>query len=266
MKYYTYTLDMIFLNFLAIIILILCFIIVIPIYGNPLIITNIPLMLSTCILYLILHEIIHYFGFIINKNIDRKKVVMGAELEQGILYCMCKQEIQKKDILMSIYAPLTIIGFVTLIIGMLLRLDLLILLSIINISSSIGVIVMGSFIMKLPKNTKYLDLDDPTSFTLISKEDLKNYKFKGIVLKEEGKYNKNICAKNFNKINISKGSKITLIVLIIIIIGGLLWKKVIIIISIIVLILVAVGSIFFLKDKENEVKIDELRHNKRLTL
>lgn len=222
MKYYTYTLDMIFLNFLAIIILILCFIIVIPIYGNPLIITNIPLMLSTCILYLILHEIIHYFGFILNKNIDRKKVVMGAELEQGILYCMCKQEIQKKDILISIYSPLVLIGIITLIIGMIFKLDLLILLSIINISSSIGDIVMGSFIMKLPKNIKYLDLDDPTSFTLISKEDLKNYKFKGIVLKEEGKYNKNICPHNFEKISISKGSKITLIILLlIIIIGGL---------------------------------------------
>ncbi len=43
-------------------------------------------------------------------------------------------------------------------------------------------------------------------------------------------------------------------------------KKVIIVISIIVLILVAVGSIFLLKDKENEVKLDELRHDKRLTL
>lgn len=43
-------------------------------------------------------------------------------------------------------------------------------------------------------------------------------------------------------------------------------KKVIIVISIIVLILVAVGSIFLLKDKENEVKLDELRQDKRLTL
>lgn len=214
MKYYTYTLNMTFLNFLAIILFVLCFIVVIPIYGNALVISNIPLMLSSCILYLILHEIIHYLGFVINKNIDKKNVVMGALLEEGVMYCMCKQQINKKDLLISIYAPLTIIGFITLIIGMTYKLDLLILLSIINISSSIGDIIMGAFMLKLPKEIKYLDLDDPTSFTILSKENLDDFKFKGIILKEQGKYTKNICAKDFKKIKISKVSIIVLIIII----------------------------------------------------
>ena len=128
MKYYNYTLKIGILNILSIILFILCFIIVVPIYG-VITLTNIPLMMILSILYLMLHEVVHYIGFIINKEVNSKNIVMGAELEKGIFYCMCKQKISKKTILISIFAPLTTLGFITLIIAMIFKLDLLIFLS-----------------------------------------------------------------------------------------------------------------------------------------
>jgi hypothetical protein len=222
MKIYSYTLNMILLNILSILLFILCFIIVIPIYGDALVITNISLLISLSIIYLILHELIHYLGFIIDKKVDRKKVVLGAELEKGIMYCMCKTKIDKKNILISIFAPLLSISIITLIIGMYFHLDMLIFLSIMNIASSIGDIIMGLFILKLPKDIKYIDLDDTTSFYIISNKDLKKYKFPGIIFKEEKKYDDKICAKDYKKIKISKTSIIIFLVLLIIIIGGLI--------------------------------------------
>ena len=145
MKYYNYALKIGILNILSIILFILCFIIVVPIYG-VITLTNIPLMMILSILYLMLHEVVHYIGFIINKEVNSKNIVMGAELEKGIFYCMCKQKISKKTILISIFSPLTTLGFITLIIAMFFKLDLLIFLSILNISGSIGDIIMGLFI------------------------------------------------------------------------------------------------------------------------
>ena len=222
MKIYSYTLNMVLLNIMSIILFILCFIIVIPIYGEGLVINSVPLLLSLSIIYLIAHEFIHYLGFIINKNIDRKKVVLGAELEKGILYCMCKTKISKKNILISVFAPLVTIGIITLIIGIYFHLDMLIFLSIMNIASSIGDIIMGFFILRLPKDISYVDFDDTTSFYIISKEDISNYKFPGIILKDQKNYKEEMCAKDYTKIKVSKTSMITFIILLIIIIGGLI--------------------------------------------
>ena len=94
MKYYNYTLKIGILNILSIILFILCFIIVVPIYG-VITLTNIPLMMILSILYLMLHEVVHYIGFIINKEVNSKNIVMGAELEKGIFYCMCNHKISK---------------------------------------------------------------------------------------------------------------------------------------------------------------------------
>ena len=210
MKYYNYTLKIGILNILSIILFILCFIIVVPIYG-VITLTNIPLMMILSILYLMLHEVVHYIGFIINKEVNSKNIVMGAELEKGIFYCMCKQKISKKTILISIFAPLTTLGFITLIIAMIFKLDLLIFLSILNISGSIGDIIMGLFIMFLPKDIMYLDLDDSTSFTLLCKEDINDRKFIGIQLLNSGEYKESMKAKDYTKFKVSKLSYIIII-------------------------------------------------------
>lgn len=217
MKYYTYTLKMIPLNILCFILMVLCFLVTSIIYG-PLEIKNVPLALVFGVMYLMLHEIIHYIGFIINKEVNKDNVVMGAELEKGVLYCMCKQKIHKKTILISIFAPLTIIGIITMIIGMIFKIDMLIFLSIINISGAIGDIVMGLFIISLPKDLIYLDLDDCTSFTLLCKEDISKKEFIGIKLVEDGIYNEKIKAHDMKKIKISKLSYFVLFIIIVLLI------------------------------------------------
>ena len=68
-----------------------------------------------------MHEIIHGIAFMLFKDVQNKKVTFGAKLESGIFYCMCKQNITKKVILTSLLFPLTIIGIITLIIGMILN-------------------------------------------------------------------------------------------------------------------------------------------------
>ena len=73
---------------------------------------------------------------------------------------------------------------------------------------------------------KYLDLDDCTSFTVTSKEDLTKTKVLGIKLTDTGIYDKNkMYSKNKKKLTITKPSYIILIIiailLIINVIGGI---------------------------------------------
>ena len=50
--------------------------------------------------------------------------------------------------------------------------------------------MMYIFMKKLPKDIKYLDLDDPTSFTIISEKDIGNIKTLGLKLIDKGIYDK----------------------------------------------------------------------------
>ncbi len=61
---------------------------------------NTHLFLSLVILfvYLIIHELLHGFSYIIH-GANPKKVVFGACLEKGVFYCLCKQNISRKNIL-----------------------------------------------------------------------------------------------------------------------------------------------------------------------
>lgn len=221
MKCYKYTLNMGMLNFIAILLFFICLFIVGFIYGE-IVIHNPVMLVSLGMLYFILHELVHYVGFIINKEVKSKNVVLGAEIEKGVLYCMCKQEIHKKTIMISIFAPLVVMGIITLIIGMYFHLDLLIILSITNISGSTGDLMMGLFLLKLPKDIKYIDFDDCTSFCILSKKDLTKYKMLGIKFIESIPYTKDIGPKDFKKISISKTSLWIFIILIIItIVGGI---------------------------------------------
>ena len=220
-KYYTYTLDTVVLNILAFIVAIILIILVSLTYPSGFFYIDMNGFMLM-ILWLILHEIIHMIGFMSSKDVKKENITTGMFLEKGIFYCMCKQEIPKKVILFSLLLPLTTIGIITLILGYIFSSSLLVFLSVINISGCIGDIMMTIFMLKLPKDIKYLDLDDPTSFTIISKEDISNVKVMGIVKKESGIYDKeNMYAKNKKKIDISKMSLIMLIVIIVLYIATL---------------------------------------------
>ncbi len=70
----------------------------------------------------------------------------------------------------------------------------------------------------MPKDICYLDLDDTTSFTILSKEDLSKTRYFSLKLEKYGKYSDNVKAKDYTKIKVSKSSKWIFIILIIFII------------------------------------------------
>lgn len=220
MKYYKYTMNMNTFNVLSIILFIPLFIIIsiLKLWNH----VNIDFFILY-FLWMFLHELLHGIGFSINKDINHKNIVYGAALEKGILYCMCKQEIKKKNIIISLLFPFTFIGIVTFFLGLIINNPTLQLLSLFNIIGSIGDLVMFFDFTKLPE-FNYLDLDDCTGFVLTSKKDLSKYKLFGIKLIEKGKYNNLEKAKNYKKINITKLSIYTFIILIAILIIKILLK------------------------------------------
>lgn len=198
-KYYTYKLNPVSLNILCIIIFIPLFII----NYKPINFTFISLILV--VFWFILHEFIHGLGFMIYAN--PKNINYGVELEKGIFYCMCKERISKKGIMVALLLPLFIIGLFTYFIGIIFNLYFLTFLSIINIAGSVGDIVMSLFILKLPNDISYVDLGDTTSFTIISKRDLKQFKMIALKLEKTGDYKK-ATSKTNKIITISKISKV----------------------------------------------------------
>ncbi len=227
-NYYTYTFDMKWLNILAII---LFLIISIPIYlleknQNLIIHLDMIELFLAMFFYLILHELFHGIGFLLIKDVKLKNITLGISLEKGVFYCMCKKNISKKDILISLSLPVVFLGILTLIIGIIINSYELIFLSILNITSSIGDIMMIIYFFKCPNDIIYLDLDDCTSFTVISKHDVSRKKVLGIILKEKGIYTKEMQSHDQRKIIISKPSYflISLILFLIVfkIVGGIM--------------------------------------------
>ena len=170
-NYYTYTFEMKWLNILAII---LFAIISVPIYlleknQNLTIHLELIELFLAMFFYLILHELFHGIGFLRIKGVKLENITLGISLEKGVFYCMCKKNIGKKDILIALSLPVICLGLITLFIGLIIHSYEIIFLSILNITSSIGDIMMIIYFLKCPNDIIYLDLDDCTSFTVISK-------------------------------------------------------------------------------------------------
>lgn len=209
MKYYKYVMDMKVFNILSIFLFFPLFIII-YLLGLS---TKIDLyFLVYYFLWMFLHEILHGIGFLLNKNIDESNVVFGVCLEKGILYCMCKQEIGKKQIIISLLFPFIFIGVVTFFVGIILNNSMLQLLSLFNIVGCIGDLFMFFFFVRLP-DFSYVDLDDCTGFVLVSNNDLKRYKFIGLKCIESGDYKNLGKASNFKRINVSKFSYVVFFVI-----------------------------------------------------
>lgn len=174
------------------------------------------LLLPTMIFYFMLHEIFHAVGYVIH-GADFKKITFGMELEKGVFYCLCKQDIKRNTILLSLIYPLFFIGFVTYIIAIIFNLDILLLLSIINISGAAGDIMYFMFIVKLNKDVLFSEMDDGTSFVLQNIDDVNKYKHFG--LEYCGVIDK-VKRKDFKKLYVSKLSFVVLIVCIVLLFVG----------------------------------------------
>ena len=160
--------------------------------------------------YMVLHELLHAFSYRIH-GAKGKNITFGVHLEKSILCCLCKQDITKKNICISLLYPFFFIGIVTYIVAAVFRLPMLFLLSIFNLGGCIGDLIMFIFISRLPKDIKYAEFDDPTSFAILSSTDLSRKKPFG--LKYEGKKEK-LEQKDKKKIRISRMSIAFIFVLI----------------------------------------------------
>jgi len=212
MKYYRYSMDMVKLN-------IFCLILFIPIFifiyflGYGTYVNLITLIIY--FLWMFLHEFLHGIGFSLSKGIDHKNIVYGANLEKGIFYCMCKELISKKNIMISLMFPFVFIGVLTLILGFVIDSPMLIILSLFNIAGCAGDIAMFYSFLFLP-SFKYVDLDDCTGFILVSDNDLTKNKLFGMNLVEVGDYDDKCKAHDYKKFTISKLSWIIFIIMIVI--------------------------------------------------
>lgn len=136
---------------------------------------NFVIFLILYIFYMILHELLHSVAYIF-MGAKYDKVIYGAALEKGVLYCLCKQNISKKNILISLLAPFISIGIVTFIISFVISSPYLLFLSIFNLSGCAGDVIMFLFISRLSKDIEFSEFDDPISFGLYSDKDLSRVK------------------------------------------------------------------------------------------
>ena len=187
MKAYIYKFNLGMANLFSIVILVLLIVLTYFITGEfP--IRYYPFLMTTMILYFILHEILHGIGYMIS-GAKPKNVYFGIALEKGILYCLCRQEVKKKCILTSLQMPFTVIGLITYIVGIIIKNDLLTFLSIANLVGASMDLVMFFYIARI-KNVRYSETDANDEFVLITDEDLTKKKSKFFNLKETKKYNK----------------------------------------------------------------------------
>ncbi|MBQ2873064.1 MAG: DUF3267 domain-containing protein [Bacilli bacterium] len=161
-----------------------------------------------CIFYFVIHEILHSIAYCIY-GAKFKNIVYGIALEKGVFYCLCKENISKKNILNSLFFPLFYMGIVTYIISFIINSPILLILSIFNIVGCCGDILAFLFLVKLDKNIKFSELDDATSFAVYSDKDISKKKSLGIKYIET---KDKIERKDLIKIKISKWSYIILFI------------------------------------------------------
>ena len=218
-KYYIFSLDMKFLNIFSFVILFLVVGLTILIDKNFLMnsidytfaIERLFLTYVFVILYLMLHELLHSIGYYLY-GAKYKNIVYGIELEKGIFYCLCKQNINKRNIMNSLMFPLFYIGIVTYIFSFIVDSPYLLILSIFNISGCVGDIFTFLFMLKLDNDIEFSEFDDTTSFGIYTDKDISKNKYVGLKYIET----KDELVKNdYTKIKISKWSYIILSVMLI---------------------------------------------------
>ena len=221
-NYYLFKMNTLFLNIFSIILLIIASYVFYLIYGSNSIVIlneNIVLVMFLYVPYLIIHEILHsIFYFLYGAKF--KNITYGAYLEKGILCCLCKQNINKRNILHSLLAPFIYIGVITLIIGIYFNIPVLVILSLSNIAGCSGDFVMFYHLAKL-KNYEFSEYNNPIAFGLYTKSDFSKLKMFGLDF--VAKKNK-LERDDLKKIRISKTSVLLFILFYILLIFTLLIK------------------------------------------
>ncbi len=212
-KYHIYRMNLMTLNTTSIILFIVMILLTLIIDRELLIeslqIKNPFTFILVFLIYTVIHELLHALSYTIH-GAKYKNITYGCALEKGVLYCLCKQNISKKNILISLLYPFIFIGVVTYIIALFLNIKTLLLLSIFNISGAAGDLIMFKFILGL-KNIEYSEFDDEISFGIYTKENIKQNPFGLKYIKTENK----LTIEDKNKIKISKSSMPVLIILIV---------------------------------------------------
>ena len=214
LKYYKYKIKLGVGNIFSSIILILLLILLYFTFDNyyfNLTYNKVLIMIG----YFILHELLHYIGYLINKNVKNKDLCLGMCLEKGVMYCRCTNEISRTAVMISLLTPFTVIGIISLIISYIFDMPFLAFLSVSNMAGSYFDILMFIQMLKMPKDIKFAEYDECDAYYIISNKDLTNIKTNGISLVEIDKYNKiKLKSKNNKKIEISIFSIIILIILV----------------------------------------------------
>ena len=203
-KYYMFKMNMGFINMFSILLLVLSLGIFYLIYQNDTFSVFQSVYNSFILLYipyLILHELLHSISYVIY-GADFKYITYGAHLEKGILCCLCKQNITKKNILHSLLYPFFFIGILTLVIGIIINNPLLILLSLANISGCSGDLIMFYHLVRL-NNYEFSEYDDATSFAIYTSDDISQRKMPGL---EYCGSSKKIERNDLKKVVVSKTS------------------------------------------------------------
>ena len=204
-KKYFYEMDSVALNVISIVLLVIMLVITKIIYGLDISRTNYNIGLILLIPYLLLHEILHSIGYVVN-GAKFNRITYGIHLEKGILCCSCKQEVKKHTILWSLMYPFLFIGVITYIIGVIYKIDILVMLSIFNISGCSWDLIMFLNFLGL-KNFKFFEYDNPLGFGIVTEENMENKKMFALKRIEEDNFKQTVSTK----VSVSKTSIIVLI-------------------------------------------------------
>lgn len=173
--------NTVFLNVFSIILLLLAGLAFYLIYGvNSIEIfnNNILLVMFLYVPYLTLHEVLHSISYCLY-GANFKNITYGAYLEKGVLCCLCKQNINKRNILHSLLYPFFFIGIVTLFIGIYFNIPVLVILSLSNIAGCSGDFLMFYHLVKL-KDFEFSEYNNPIAFGLYTKNDFSKLKMFGL--------------------------------------------------------------------------------------
>lgn len=213
-KYHIFEINVGKLNVVCIIFFILLTLLTSFIYKGNLMAdfyqVNLMLLILVNIIMMLVHELLHSLSYVIYGG-KFKNIVYGSYLEKGVLYCLCKQNITRKNILNSLMFPLFYIGIVPYIIALIFKWPFLLFLAIMNIVGATGDIIMFIYIMSLPKEIEFTEFDNPIRFAIHTNKEIK-VKFFGLDYIETLK---NVPRNNLKKLTISKGSYIVFAILIV---------------------------------------------------
>ena len=154
-KYYLYEMNMTILNVVSIVLFLLMMALTLALYKGGIIHNwnySVGILLILMIPYFILHEIFHSIAYVLH-GASFKNITYGMHLEKGLLCCLCKQNVSKRNILTSLLYPFIFLGVLTYILGI---------------------------CIDPIKDFEYCEYDNPTAFGLYSSENLSKKKLFGL--------------------------------------------------------------------------------------